>query len=366
MCFPNPNTNASGFYSDLPTSATGAAPSFDDNSSANDLWSAAERDTASAFESARSRSPYGFPNDDAIEPLRVELPTTPTQGGLLLHQEQYRNAAHSGSFAANDDVLGSSQSNYQAATTHQHSFDNQGRGTHSFPRYDYQHSYQTSSGGDLFPIDNRSNGTNIPNRFDSHPWNGDGMIEVNGGKCSGDKTFVDHTYIDFSSVNDRIIHERSSFVGETLQSIVIKGGATDPDDVVTVEPVTNRGTRTFPKKLMEMLSVPMISHCLTWLPHGRSFIVNNPDEFMTEVYPRFFKATQYKSFLRQLNLWGFKRITKGNDSGAYYHQFFLRGMPNLVKKMTLVRIKGGSRPMPNPEGEPDFYALALLRPLPSS
>eukprot|EP00816_Leptocylindrus_hargravesii_P004263 CAMPEP_0196808348 /NCGR_PEP_ID=MMETSP1362-20130617/8336_1 /TAXON_ID=163516 /ORGANISM="Leptocylindrus danicus, Strain CCMP1856" /LENGTH=323 /DNA_ID=CAMNT_0042182647 /DNA_START=28 /DNA_END=999 /DNA_ORIENTATION=- len=200
------------------------------------------------------------------------------------------------------------------------------------------------------------------------------QAELFGIACPNKKNFhqaderpnlVDHTYADFSSVNDQLVHERSVFVGETLESIIDKGGATVPEDVVTVEPITNRGTRTFPKKLMEMLALPEVSHCLTWQPHGRSFVVNNPEAFMTEVYPQFFKATQYKSFLRQLNLWGFKRITKGPDSGSYYHQFFLRGMPNLVKKMTLVRIKGCVRAAPNPRDEPDFYALASLRPLPT-
>ncbi len=66
----------------------------------------------------------------------------------------------------------------------------------------------------------------------------------------------------------------------------------------------------FPSKLYEMLeSVESLglSHIVCWLPHGESFKVIDPTQFMDLVVPKFFKATKYRSFQRQLNLWGFKR-----------------------------------------------------------
>ena len=44
-----------------------------------------------------------------------------------------------------------------------------------------------------------------------------------------------------------------------------------------------------------------------WLHHGRAFIVTDIKAFVGEVMPRFFKATQIRSFHRQLHLWGFHR-----------------------------------------------------------
>jgi len=41
----------------------------------------------------------------------------------------------------------------------------------------------------------------------------------------------------------------------------------------------------------------------------------------------------------------------------------LRGMPNLVKKMSLCKNKSGVWPLSNPASEPDFYKLSELRPL---
>jgi hypothetical protein len=52
---------------------------------------------------------------------------------------------------------------------------------------------------------------------------------------------------------------------------------------------------------------------------------------MTEVVPKYFAMNKYQSFHRQINGWGFKRLSQtGNDKGAYYHEYFLRGMPHLL------------------------------------
>ena len=84
--------------------------------------------------------------------------------------------------------------------------------------------------------------------------------------------------------------------------------------------------------------------------------MKQPKVFTTQVLPRFSRQTKFLSFTRQLNLWGFKRITRGLDEGAYYHELFLPGRLDLSLKMTRQKIKGsGFRPIPNPEMEPNFY-----------
>ena len=67
-------------------------------------------------------------------------------------------------------------------------------------------------------------------------------------------------------------------------------------------------------------------------------------------------------FFLQVNGWGFKRITEGPDLNAYYHELFLRGMPQLCLKMRRMTTKGKSGA---DFGEcPDFYKISMFAPLP--
>lgn len=119
----------------------------------------------------------------------------------------------------------------------------------------------------------------------------------------------------------------------------------------------------------------LIKHILTgyWIcliscnrqPHGRCFLVHKPKEFVDEIMPTFFRQSKLTSFQRQLNLYGFSRITAGRDRGGYYHELFLRNKLFLCQSMTRIRIKGtGIKGKANPASEPNFYSMPPIVPEP--
>lgn len=138
-----------------------------------------------------------------------------------------------------------------------------------------------------------------------------------------------------------------------------------PDAVGYVRKKTGGVTQPFPEKLHELLemeSTPNFAQDLTaivgWLPHGRAFLVRKPKEFTRDVMPKYFRQTKLTSFQRQLNLYGFRRITQGPDAGAYYHEMFLRGRPQLCLRMIRQKVKGTGHKQPaDAQTEPNFYAL---------
>jgi hypothetical protein len=74
-----------------------------------------------------------------------------------------------------------------------------------------------------------------------------------------------------------------------------------------------------------------------------------------------FRQSKFPSFQRQLNLYGFKRLTAGRDKGGYYHELFLRGKRFLAHRIQRIKIKGtGARKPSSPETEPNFYRTIYL------
>mmetsp|Transcript_106394 Transcript_106394/g.307905 ORF Transcript_106394/g.307905 Transcript_106394/m.307905 type:complete len:331 (-) Transcript_106394:124-1116(-) len=118
-------------------------------------------------------------------------------------------------------------------------------------------------------------------------------------------------------------------------------------------------TTPFPWKLHDMLDAMDREgdhSVVQWQPHGRAFMVHDPKKFVQAIMPHYFNQTKYASFQRQLNLYGFNRLSHGKDKGAYYHVCFVRGQRNLCRNMVRQKIKGTKvRRSLSPEEEPNFY-----------
>ena len=163
-------------------------------------------------------------------------------------------------------------------------------------------------------------------------------------------TAVEHSYRDYSHITPDTPVEDIEYEDKAI-------GATMPGGT--------RGTDSnFPAKLHHILSQPDLAHIVTWLPHGRSWRLVDRQAFLTQVMPNYFSHSNYASFARQVNGWGFKRMSrKGMDYGSYYHELFLRGMPHVAKRMRRP-LKIGKKVSPDPEKEPRLEEITRKHPLP--
>lgn len=125
-----------------------------------------------------------------------------------------------------------------------------------------------------------------------------------------------------------------------------------------------KSDKNFPVKMHRILSNPMYSHIITWMPHGRAFKILKREELIRDVIPGFFVCSKYESFTRQLTAWNFKRLyASGPDEGCYYHEAFLRGMPELTCFIRRLPQNVG-KSTKYPQGEPDFYRISAHFPVP--
>ena len=146
----------------------------------------------------------------------------------------------------------------------------------------------------------------------------------------------------------------------------------DPDPQLLTNRRTRGGvTEPFPEKLHRVLQEVEENgedDVIGFLPHGRAFAIHDPQRFCKDIMPNYFKQSRLSSFQRQLNLYGFTRITSGPDAGAYYHELFLKGRPALAIHMRRVGVASATsiqrsiRPTGN---NPDFYSMSAVQGGPS-
>ncbi|KAJ1304494.1 hypothetical protein OPQ81_005640 [Rhizoctonia solani] len=72
---------------------------------------------------------------------------------------------------------------------------------------------------------------------------------------------------------------------------------------------TEEESTAFISKLYHILSRPEYSKYLAWNESGDAFLLMNATEFAQQVLPRFFRHSNISSFVRQLRLYGFTRVS---------------------------------------------------------
>ncbi|KAI9503258.1 hypothetical protein BX070DRAFT_184957, partial [Coemansia spiralis] len=107
----------------------------------------------------------------------------------------------------------------------------------------------------------------------------------------------------------------------------------------------------FLNKLYSMVDDGASDDLIRWSEDGNSFVVLKHEDFAKEVLPRFFKHSNFSSFVRQLNMYGFHKvphlqqgglITDGPnaESWEFSNANFQRGQPDLLH---FIRRKKGNR-----------------------
>ncbi|XP_069478003.1 heat shock factor protein 1 isoform X2 [Ambystoma mexicanum] len=105
----------------------------------------------------------------------------------------------------------------------------------------------------------------------------------------------------------------------------------------------------FLAKLWTLVEDPDTDPLICWSPNGNSFHVFDQGHFAKEVLPKYFKHNNMASFVRQLNMYGFRKVVHIEQGGLlkperddteFQHPYFIRGqellLENIKRKVTSV------------------------------
>ncbi|XP_055904936.1 heat shock factor protein isoform X2 [Eupeodes corollae] len=102
---------------------------------------------------------------------------------------------------------------------------------------------------------------------------------------------------------------------------------------------TGAGVPAFLAKLWRLVEDPETNNLICWSKDGRSFIIQNQAQFARELLPLNYKHNNMASFIRQLNMYGFHKITSIDNGGLKFdrddmefsHPCFKRNSPYLLE-----------------------------------
>jgi hypothetical protein len=81
----------------------------------------------------------------------------------------------------------------------------------------------------------------------------------------------------------------------------------------------------FLRKVYYMLENNEHSEYVSWSNDGTALVVKKPTEFSDSVLPCYFKHNNLASFVRQLNMYNFKKNKNYQYDHTYGHEMFHRG-----------------------------------------
>ncbi|XP_050346008.1 heat shock factor protein 1 isoform X5 [Nymphalis io] len=92
-------------------------------------------------------------------------------------------------------------------------------------------------------------------------------------------------------------------------------------------------------KLWKLVNDSETNHLISWSPGGKTFVIKNQADFARELLPLYYKHNNMASFIRQLNMYGFHKITSVENGGLRYekdeiefsHPCFMRGHAYLLE-----------------------------------
>ncbi|XP_068866982.1 heat shock factor protein 2 isoform X4 [Aphelocoma coerulescens] len=129
-------------------------------------------------------------------------------------------------------------------------------------------------------------------------------------------------------------------------------------------PFASPGVPAFLSKLWALLGETPSNQLITWSQNGKSFLVLDERRFAKEILPKYFKHNNMASFVRQLNMYGFRKVV-GVDSGIFKlerdgpvefrHAYFRQGREDLLEHIK--RKVSSSRPEENKIRQEDLSKI---------
>ncbi|QLG71040.1 hypothetical protein HG535_0B00780 [Zygotorulaspora mrakii] len=160
------------------------------------------------------------------------------------------------------------------------------------------------------------------------------------------------------------IYQGSPHMNNNNQLLPFRNAVQPAQPATPQQQQSTRHSKTRPafvNKVWSMLNDESNANLIHWSDDGKSFIVVNREEFVHEILPKYFKHSNFASFVRQLNMYGWHKVqdvrsgsiqTSTDDKGQFENEFFIRGREDLLEKIVRQKSSATNAKVNNANGGP--------------
>ncbi|CAN1273883.1 Calmodulin-binding protein 60 B [Linum perenne] len=92
-----------------------------------------------------------------------------------------------------------------------------------------------------------------------------------------------------------------------------------------------KSVSSFVTKTYQLVDDPSTDHIVSWVGDGSTFLVWLPVELSRDILPKYFKHSNFSSFIRQLNTFGFRKVTP--ERWEFANEYFKKGEEHLLRQI---------------------------------
>lgn len=90
----------------------------------------------------------------------------------------------------------------------------------------------------------------------------------------------------------------------------------------------------FVRKIFQLVSDTNTNNIVSWSDNGKNFTIWNAHAFQKQILPQFFKHNNLCSFIRQLNTYGFHKVSSPSENLQFSHPYFQKDGKHLLNNIT--------------------------------
>lgn len=113
--------------------------------------------------------------------------------------------------------------------------------------------------------------------------------------------------------------------------LIIDGDEPESDVTKPMKGLYEEGPTPFLKKTYAMVDDSQTDSVISWSESGMSFVIWDHHNFSADILSKHFKHCNFSSFIRQLNTYGFKKLS--SDQWEYAVEGFQKGKDDLLKNI---------------------------------